>query len=279
MLPARRRSVFPVLGRIGPVVIGTHDVALALGIIAACAVFIGEARRRQVRDDRIWIVVAGALVGGALLTRLGTWLQYADLRQNASLPEQWLYGNRSILSGLVGAYVGAVIAKRLCGYRERTGDLFAPAIAIGMAIGRVGCLLTELPGTPTGLPWGLTLTPAEAAAIPGAVAGVPLHPSFAYEIIFHLAAFGTLVWLRSRIEEPGELFKLYLAAYALFRFTVEFVRGNEVVAAGLTRPQLFLLACVPFVVWHVVRQTRRGVYRGLRPARRQEATGKQEATT
>ena len=51
-------------------------------------------------------MVAGALVGGALLGRLGTWAQHWDLRGNATLPEQWLYGNRSILSGLVGAYLG-----------------------------------------------------------------------------------------------------------------------------------------------------------------------------
>jgi len=131
----------------------------------------------------------------------------------------------------------------------------------GMAVGRVGCLLTELPGTPTGLPWGITLTPGEASVIPGAVAGVPMHPSFAYEIAFHLAAFAVLWWLRGRITEPGELFKLYIAGYAVFRFAVEFVRGNEVVFAGMTRPQLFLFACFPLVVWHLVRQTRRGVYR------------------
>jgi phosphatidylglycerol:prolipoprotein diacylglycerol transferase len=250
----------PTLGHLGPVPIGTHDVLVALGVLAACLVFVAEVRRRKVVDDRIWIVVAGALVGGALLGRLGTWVQHVDLRQNASLVEQWLYGNRSILSGLVGAYAGAVVAKRLTGYREKTGDLFAPAVAIGMAIGRVGCLLTELPGTPTGLPWGITLSPGQAANIPGAVAGIALHPSFGYEIVFHLVAFGALWWLRGRITEPGELFKLYLGGYALFRFVVEFVRGNEVAFAGLTRPQLVLLACLPLLAWHVVRQARRGVY-------------------
>jgi phosphatidylglycerol---prolipoprotein diacylglyceryl transferase len=205
--------------------------------------------------------VAGALVGGALLGRLGTWLQHFDLRQNATLAEQWLYGNRSILSGLVGAYVGAIVTKRLTGYRERTGDLFAPAVALGMAIGRIGCLLTELPGSPTRLPWGITLTPEQAATIPGTVAGVPMHPSFAYEIIFQLAAFGALWWLRDRLTTPGELFTLYLAAYAVFRFGIEFVRGNEVVYAGMTRPQLFLLACLPLLAWHLVRRARRGAFR------------------
>ncbi|GID94524.1 hypothetical protein Adi01nite_39360 [Amorphoplanes digitatis] len=204
------------------------------------------------------MVVAGALVGGALLSRLGTWLQHLDLRDNATLVEQWLYGSRSILSGLVGAYVGALLAKRLCGYPGRTGDLFAPSVAIGMAVGRVGCLLSELPGTPTALPWGVTLSPAEAAQVPGGLAGVPLHPSFLYEIAFHLLAFVVLLWLRDRmtVADEGELLTLYLIWYAVFRFAVEFVRGNAAVAAGLTRPQLFLLACAPLAVWHAVRRRR-----------------------
>jgi prolipoprotein diacylglyceryl transferase len=254
--------MIPTLGNIGPLPIPTHDVFVGLGVLVAALVFVAEVRRRRITDDRIWIVVAGALVGGAVLERLGTWLQHFDVRQNANLAEQWLYGNRSILSGLVGAYVGAIVAKRLCGYRLSTGDLFAPAVAIGMAIGRVGCLLTELPGTPTSLPWAITLTPEQAATIPNAPAGVPLHPSFAYEILFQLAAFAALLWLRSKITEPGELFKIYLIGYASFRFFVEFVRGNEVVFAGLTRPQLFLIAAAPLLAWHVVRQTRRGVYSG-----------------
>jgi len=241
-----------------------HDLFMGLGLAVAALVFWREARRRRVTDDRIWVVVAGALVGGALLGRLGTWAQHLDLRRNASLAEQWAYGNRSILSGLLGAYVGALIAKRLTGYREHTGDLFAPAVALGMAVGRIGCLLTERPGTPTSLPWGITLGPDQAAAIgPDVPAGVPLHPSFAYEIAFQLAAFAALYWLRGRVDAPGELFKLYLCGYAAFRFAVEFVRGNAVVFAGMTRPQLFILACAPLLVAHVVRQARRGAYRRI----------------
>ena len=156
-------------------------------------------------------VVPGALVGGALFMRLGTWVQHLDLRDNASLAEQWLYGNRSILGGLLGAWLGVHVAKRLVGYRERTGDLFAPAVALGMAVGRVGCLLTELPGTPTGTSCGIRLD-AEAAATPRAPAGVPLHPSFAYEIAFHAAAFAVLwFWLRHRVTRAGGDPTFYLA--------------------------------------------------------------------
>jgi prolipoprotein diacylglyceryltransferase len=194
--------------------------------------------------------------------RLGTWLQHVDLRENAGFTEQWLYGNRSILGGLVGAWLGVHVAKRATGYRLRTGDLFAPAVALGMAVGRVGCLLTEQPGTPTGRGWGIALD-AAAAARTGSPAGVPLHPSFVYEIVFHLLAFAALWgWLRHRHLPPGETFVWYVAAYGVFRFLVEFVRGNDVAWMGLTRPQLFLLVTVPLVLARIAWQVRRGAYRG-----------------
>jgi phosphatidylglycerol---prolipoprotein diacylglyceryl transferase len=245
--------------------IPTHGLFVGLGVIAAVWVFVHEARRRGHTDDRLLIVVTGALVGGALFMRLGTWLQHVDLRENASLVEQWAYGNRSILGGLVGAWLGVHVAKRLCGYRLRTGDLFAPAVALGMAVGRIGCLLTELPGTPTGGSWGISLDPADAARL-GGPAGVPLHPSFAYEIAFHAAAFA-VIWflLRRRELRPGETFVWYIAAYGVFRFLVEFVRGNEVVWEGLTRPQLFLAVTIPFVLLRIVVKARSGAYSPLRP--------------
>jgi phosphatidylglycerol:prolipoprotein diacylglycerol transferase len=91
---------------------------------------------------------------------------------------------------------------------------------------------------------------------------VPLHPSFVYEIVFHAVAFCVLwFWLRHRLTAPGETLTLYLAAYGVFRFAVEFVRGNEVVWHGLTRPQLFLLVTVPLILARIVWQAHRGVYR------------------
>ena len=111
-----------------PLPVGTHATFVALGVAAAVVVFVLEARRRGHTDDRLLMVVTGALVGGALLMRLGTWLQHVDLRANASFAEQWAYGNRSVLSGLVGAWLGVHVAKRLCGYKLRTGDLFAPLL-------------------------------------------------------------------------------------------------------------------------------------------------------
>ena len=81
-------------------------------------------------------------------------------------------------------------------------------------------------------------------------------PSFGYEIGFQLVAFVTLLWLRHRVTTPGALLTGYLAAYAVFRFGVEFTRDNEVVLAGLTRGQLFLLAVAPVLAWRVARIVR-----------------------
>ena len=241
--------------------IPTHSLFVALGVLAAAAIFVVEARRRGQTDDRIWYVVLGALVGGAIFMRLGPWFQHLDLRANASLPEQWLYGNRSILGGLFGAWLGVHIAKRLVGYESRTGDLFAPAVALGMAIGRFGCFFTELPGTPTGTSFGIRLDAEDAARL-GAPAGVPLHPSFAYEIAFQAVAFVVIwFWLRHRLVSPGETLTFYLLGYGVFRFVVEFTRGNEVAWQGLTRPQLFLLLTVPLVLARIIMQARKGVYR------------------
>ena len=253
--------MFPNLEGVLGIPVPTHGVFVGLGVLVATMVFVVEARRRGQTDERILYVVLGAVLGGAVFMRLGTWLQHVDLRQNASLAEQWMYGNRSILGGLVGAWLGVHVAKRLVGYRQRTGDLFAPAVALGMAVGRVGCLLTELPGTPTGTRFGLTLDPATAERL-GAPAGVPLHPSFVYEIAFHAVAFAVLwTWLRHQPVAPGETLTFYLAGYGVFRFLVEFVRGNEVAWAGLTRPQLFLLLTVPLLLARVVWLLRKRAYR------------------
>lgn len=252
--------VYPTVGDLLGITlpVPTHALFVLLGVCVALAIFVHEARGRGQTDEKVVYVVIGALLGGAVFMRLGTWLQHVDLRANASLVEQWLHGNKSILGGLFGAWLGVHLAKRLVGYRVRTGDLFAPAVAAGMAVGRIGCLLTEPPGTPTSWMPGVTL-PADTAERLGVAPDVPLHVSFVYEILFHVAAFVVLwFWLRRSRLAPGETLTLYLAAYGIFRFLVEFVRGNEVVWHGLTRPQFVLAVTVPLLLARLVWLARNG---------------------
>jgi prolipoprotein diacylglyceryltransferase len=232
-----------------------HGLFMGLGVMAALLLYAAEQRRRGLADHRLWTVAAFAIVFGAVGARLLTW----DFSRGVSIVDWWTAGDRSILAGLVGAWIGVHLGKRIVGYRASTGDLFAPAVALGMTIGRVGCLLPELPGTPTGAHWGLVLSPAAGAMLRGPV-GVGLHPSFAYEIVFRAGAFAAMRRYRDRLPRAGDLFICYVAAYALFRFGVEFVRGNEEVWLGMSRSQWFLLVMLPLLAWRVRRVfVRRGV--------------------
>lgn len=252
--------------------IDTHAFFVGLAMCAAGAIFLIEKRRRKVFDHRIAYIVLGALVGAAIFSRLGTWFQHLDVNQNLSLSEQMLYGNASILSGLFGAWLGVYVAKWAVKYPYRTGDMFAPAVALAMVIGRIGCLLTERPGTPTGGGWGITLD-AAAAQRTGAIPNIGLHPSFVYEIAFHALAFSLLwFWIRHRDIAAGETLTLFIAGYAMFRFGVEFVRGNSVAWLGLTRPQLFLLITFPLLTWRLVVKARRGAFTALTKSPNVEGT-------
>jgi prolipoprotein diacylglyceryl transferase len=260
----------PVLFQVGPFSVGSHAFFVALALLVGALVFAWETRRRRAWDDRLLVVIAGLLVGGAVGGRLAGVLDAATRDGVGAAALAWQYGGRSILGGLSGAYVGALIGKRCSGYPYRTGDLFAPAVALALAVGRIGCFLTEAPGRPTGLPLGIAVDPTVAARIPrcpGCVAGLPMHPSFLYESAFCVVAFGVLLWLRPRISAPGELLVVFLASYAVFRFLVEFTRANEVLYLGLTRSQLFLLVTAPLLGWRLVSGWRRGAYHGVRPGR------------
>jgi prolipoprotein diacylglyceryl transferase len=257
--------MLPYLFQLGPARVPTHGFFVLLGTLAATAIFLYEARRRCMLSEQLLGVMLGTLLCGAIGARLATLPMYIEAAPEPSLTGALINGGKSILGGLAGAYLGAHLFKRLLGYRERTGDLFAPAIALGMAVGRWGCFLTEQIGTPTSLPWGIAVTPQQALTIPNCpycASGVRMHPSFIYEILFHLVMFALLWWwLRPRVFVNGELLKIYLLAYAVFRFAVEFVRGNEAVWNGLSRSQLFLIPSTALLLWYFARQWRRGVYR------------------
>lgn len=220
----------------GPVLVTNHgavvhSVFVGLGVAVAGVVLRAQVRRAGPFDERFLVVVAGTLVGGALGMRAAGLVRYVSDVGTSAAADAWRYGAKSVLGGLAGAYVGALVGKGLAGYDRPTGDLFAPAVALGMAVGRLGCFFTEPLGRPTWLPW----------SVRGA------HPSFLYEIGFHLLAFVALLQLRGRLGTPGALLTMYLAAYAGFRFLVEFTRANQLLGLGLTGSQWFVLAAAPLL--------------------------------
>ena len=234
-----------------------HDAFTAFGILVAGAIFVAEARRQGRLDLAMWSIGAGSLVGAAIGARAAFVWRYVTLSPEPTVRGFLLQGGKSVVGGLAGAYLGAVLTKHLLGYRDSTGDVFAPAIAVGLAVGRIGCLLTEPPGTSTSLPWGVRLTAAEIAATPGCDTcrpGVAYHPSFIYEIVLLVAIAASLVWLRRTTVFPGELFLIFLLSYSVVRFALEFTRSNPDMAFGLSGTQLLLL---PSILVLGVRLTRR----------------------
>jgi prolipoprotein diacylglyceryltransferase len=103
---------------------------------------------------------------------------------------------------------------------------------------------------------------AEAAATFARCPGcdLPMHPSMLYEIAFNVIAAVVIVRYRDRVTVPGDGLRLYLLAAGVFRFLVEFVRGNEPQALGLTGPQWVLIPLIGLLIVHFVRQWRRGAY-------------------
>jgi len=223
-------------------------VFAALGILIAVGWTVRDARRAGRADRSLLYIVVGGLVGAAIFARFGLTLRYLQVAEDPSVQGLLRYGGRTLLGGLVGGYVGIVLTKRFIGYTRPTGDLFVTGVAAGMGVGRIGCFLTERPGTPTDLPWGVRISAefASHAQCPGCVAGSVVHPSFLYEVAFDVAAVAVLLVVARpgrtstapAWTSEGVVFKAFLLAYAVFRVGVEFVRGNPVMALGMSGSQI-----------------------------------------
>lgn len=257
--------MLPVLAHIGPIEIGTHDFFSVLGIAVGFAIYWGELRRRGWLDATIvWIslVALVAAVAGARLITI--WERPEVIAAFSTMPftEAIERSGKSIIGAVAGGYLGIVLAKRAFGYRRSTGDCYALAIPVATAIGRIGCFLTELPlGTPTTLPWGMTVSPATAAAFPDCAGCLgPMHPTMIYEIAFNVIA-AVLIWrFRRGIPVPGDTLKLYLVAAGIFRFLVEYLRTSPPQALGLTAPQWVLIPMLVLLAIHFGREFRRGAW-------------------
>ena len=256
----------PILGQVGPLVIATHDVFTLAAIAVGLAMYYRELRRRGWLDPRIvWISLAAVLGAGLGARVITVWERPEVFAAIAVVPLSVAieHSGKSLIGALAGGYLAIVVAKRAFGYTRSTGDAYALAVPVATVVGRIGCFLSELPlGTPTGLPWGVSVSPAAAAGFPVCPGcDGPMHPSMVYEIAFNAVAALAIVRWRHRVPLPGETLKLYLLAAGSFRFLVEFVRGNPPQALGLTGPQWVLIPLVGLLVVHFARQARSDAWR------------------
>jgi phosphatidylglycerol:prolipoprotein diacylglycerol transferase len=165
-------------------------------------------------------------------------------------------GGLALFGGLAGGILAAYIFARREGLPFlRLADLFAPAIPIGGALGRISCGLDGMDyGTPTSLPWGVVYENPNSFA---PVDGVSRHPDQYYELIGDLLIAGVLIKLRNRLPE-GVSFLLYLVLFSVLRFFLFFVRGNvPEVLLGLKNGQWTALVILVLAVSGWRTRTRR----------------------
>ncbi len=222
----------PILLEAGPVTIYSYGVLLAAAYLLG--LWLGVRRASQagldgnrVMDLGIWVIIA-ALVGAKGL------LFVVDFNHFTSSREEFMSLLRS-----GGVFYGGLIAASLtCIYQLRkhelplwqSGDLFAPGIALGYMVGRLGCLAAGCCyGRPApGLAWAVTFTDPAAALNVGTPLNVPLHPTQLYESLAGLVILITLLLIEKRGRSfPGRTFWQFVLMYAVSRFIIEFFRGDD----------------------------------------------------
>jgi phosphatidylglycerol:prolipoprotein diacylglycerol transferase len=246
--------VFPELFSLGPVTVYTYGVVLAAAYLLGLQLAMRRAKARGMDPNRALdlgiAIIVSALVGAKLLLVL---VDFDHFRRNP--------GELVSIVRAGGVFYGGLIAAILVAfwYMRRhkmplwlTTDIFAPGISLGHAVGRLGCLAAGCCyGRPTDLPWGITFTNPAAAANVGTPLGVPLHPTQLYEFAFHALA-ATVLWkLQTRGLFRGQLIKLYIIVYAIYRFGTEFIRPEPRLWGNLTGYQWasLVLAAVFAILW------------------------------
>ena len=193
-------------------------------------------------------VLVGLLLGAALGNKGVFLIERPDVAL-AMWQGQPVWPGQSIVGGLLGGLIGVEIAKALTHQTRSTGDAMVWPIAVGLAIGRVGCFLAGLHddtyGLPTSAPWGVDFGD-----------GMPRHPTQLYEIAVVLP----LGWAlhRTRFATPGAAFKVFLSNYLAWRFGVEFLKPVPVAwPLGLSGIQWTCLAALAVYLPLTLRAVRR----------------------
>ena len=245
--------MIPDILHIGPVPIHLFGIFLALAFLAAGWAAGREFERKGYDPALASSAVVWAAVGGLVGARL--WILLDAWPEFVRAPWTFLVTGGGFV--FYGGLLGGTLAVTLFFWREHipwlTGaDACAPAIALGQAIGRLGCQAAGDGdwGKETALPWGM--------AYPYAVVGwdkppgVRVHPTPLYEAAAYAAIFALLWRLRREPAADGAILALYLVLSGAARFLVEFVRVNPRIAFGLTEAQLASLTLVVIGGWWLI---------------------------
>jgi len=222
--------VLPKLVSIGSFYLPTYGVLVALAFLAALGLISRLAKREGLNPDTVinlGVYCALAGIVGAKVLMIALDPEYrahpSEIFSLATLQSAGIfYGG--FIAALVMAYV---YMTRMHLPVLRTADLFAPGVALGHAIGRLGCFAAGCCwGRPTHLPWAVTFTNPDAQAV-GVPLHVPLHPTQLYESFAEIVICAVLYYLVIRQHKPGSVLGAYLVLYGIARLIVEFFRAHD----------------------------------------------------
>ncbi|MBS1835480.1 MAG: prolipoprotein diacylglyceryl transferase [Acidobacteria bacterium] len=221
--------MFPKLISFGDFFLPTYGVLVALAFFLALRITVREGERRGIARDlmtnlAIYCVLAG-LLGAKLFLILFDLPEYLNgsrpLFSMATLQAAGVFQGGLILAVLVGVWY---IRKHRIPLWPAM-DATAPGIALGHAIGRLGCLAAGCCwGIACERPWAIRFHNPDAEALTGVPLDIPLHPTQIYESLAEFGIFLFLLWRMRRPHRDGEILGLYLVISSGFRFWIEFYR-------------------------------------------------------
>ena len=218
---------------LGPFPIRAYALCIIAGVVAA--IWIGEKRwvarggkSGEVSDMALWAVPFG-LIGGRLYHVMTDWhLYFAEGRSRSPPSTSGAAGSASGAPSR-SARSGAIIGAAEPGHQLLPMlDALAPGVLVAQALGRFGNYFNqELFGRPTDLPWALEIDVAHRPT--GYLDETTFHPTFLYEALWYLAAFGLIIWLDRRLQlGHGRVVALYVMVYTLGRGWIETLRIDDV---------------------------------------------------
>ncbi len=216
----------PVLGGIK---IYTYGVLVALAFVAGTLWTVREGKLAGIRSDFIldlvFYIILAAMIGSRILYVLVDWKRY--VANPIDVLKIW-EGGLVFYGGLIGALLVSFTYIRKKGFAFlKIADLFVPGVALGHAIGRLGCFAAGccygraaigflfaviFPSTPYSL----------------APTGTPLYPSQLFESVAEFGIFLLLVFLRRKKKFQGQIFLFYVALYGVVRIVLESFRGDSI---------------------------------------------------
>lgn len=216
----------PILFSIGHVTLYTYGLFLALGFIAGLYISRREASIMGENPDTVSDIVFYLIIFGVLGGRAFYVLTNLDhfMKNPAAFFKIWegglvFYGG--FISSIITVWVYTRIKKISI---AKYADILSPGLAIGHALGRIGCLMAGCCyGGECHLPWAITFRNQSSLA----PLGIPLHPTQIYEVIGNLLIFAVLMAFRKRKQMDGQVFCVYVFLYGVMRFIIEIFRGDD----------------------------------------------------